>query len=968
MSVSRREFLASALAAGGTALTGSKVPAPYRVVMRGRSMSAGSGPHTPEVPLAIPATMPMGSGAPLGGIGTGFVEIRPDGCFHEWQIFNSGPWAQNAPSTTAPPRPGPQYLRFAVRTAGLSGGVPQVRRLYLRSDENDLYSLPLMQDIESIEYYAQFPITGLRYCDSTLPLEITARLFSPVIPGNARESATPGFHVVYTIENTSKEGIAVSLVGFLDNPLASALLERRLTNTLSQEQGVTRILFNTAAQADFPSGIGNICFSVTGGDHSHITGTFHEYAWPGTAQWETRRVNAMLVSIIDELVATGRLPDTNGETDPRAVLPSVAAIESLSPTEVRTLVQRLSSDALLARIFADAWAANPAGGVDAERALLQEVVRNLSGENKDTQLDWGSGALASTVELAPGEKKDIRFTLSWHFPNHLTTDGRFMGHMYSHWFQDAAAVNSFLCSNYARHRDATETFAQNLADTSLGDAVAFCWSSQLSTLITNTWWTRDGSYAVWEGLGCCGLSTTDVDYEGSFSVVALFPELKKSQMEQTISFQNQLGQVPHNFDGNVHDVDNGFMRVDMNPQFVMMVCRDYLWTGDRSYLARMWPHIVRAMAFTESLDTNGDSLPDRDTGLQTYDQWRMRGTPSYVASLWLGALRAAIRIATDLAQMGEATRWARLLAEASANFDKLLFNGEYYSLWVDGPVRDELCMTDQISGEWFSHLIGLPGTLAQQNLERAIDSIFRYNFNAEFGLHNATAPGKTGNALLMLTNLQAGGLWSGIEFAFASLLMDRGRCADGIRIVEAIHRRYIRAGRPWNHVECGGHYSRAMSSWATLLAVTGFKPDLPNGCIEVFPKVSGDFHAPWVTASAYGTIRQSGTRLWVTCKSGKLEVKRLRTGPASSSLTLNGHSVEVETTKSSTGTEFEFRVPITFVENDTILISSPARRRHLPECCRHDLFPVVSGKTRPTGLRSRNPKGPWSMPNRRVAD
>jgi hypothetical protein len=27
----------------------------------------------------------------------------------------------------------------------------------------------------------------------------------------------------------------------------------------------------------------------------------------------------------------------------------------------------------------------------------------------------------------------------------------------------------------------------------------------------------------------------------------------------------------------------------------------------------MWPHLVRAMVFTESLDTNGDSLPDRYT-------------------------------------------------------------------------------------------------------------------------------------------------------------------------------------------------------------------------------------------------------------------------------------------------------------------------------------------------------------------
>src|SRR5205823_782516 len=113
-------------------------------------------------------------------------------------------------------------------------------------------------------------------------------------------------------------------------------------------------------------------------------------------------------------------------------------------------------------------------------------------------------------------------------------------------------------------------------------------------------------------------------------------------------------------------------------------------------------------------------------------------------------------------------------------------------------------------------------TISSENLGYAIDSVFKYNFNPEFGLHNATAP-KRGQGLLTVTNLQAGGVWSGIEFAFASFLMDHGRYAQGAQIVEAVHRRYLRAGQPWNHVECGGHYSRAMSSWATLLAATGFK-------------------------------------------------------------------------------------------------------------------------------------------------
>jgi len=118
MGLSRRRFLTSGVAASGAALAASRAfPAPYQVSV---SAKVARNPGRPAggrlrlgmsgSPLVIPSTMPMGSGAPLGGIGTGFVEIRPDGCFYEWQIFNSGPWSQNARSTTARHRPDPSIF------------------------------------------------------------------------------------------------------------------------------------------------------------------------------------------------------------------------------------------------------------------------------------------------------------------------------------------------------------------------------------------------------------------------------------------------------------------------------------------------------------------------------------------------------------------------------------------------------------------------------------------------------------------------------------------------------------------------------------------------------------------------------------------------------------------------------------------------------------------------------------------
>lgn len=918
MSMSRRQFIEAATAAAGASLAASCTSssggfAPHRVTLQNKDdgsvaasiVSEGGGPVT------IPSSLAMNSGSPLGGIGTGFIEIRPDGTFNEWLIFNSKNWSPRKPQSQngGDPSVGPQTLEFLVRTQSRNG-VPQLRRLYLRAQENNLYSLAYVQDVESIEYDAWFPMTTLRYNDASLPVRVSAAAFSPFTPGKARDSATPGFHMVFSIENTSSETVEVSLLSLLENPLAFGLENRQLSNTLSKAGGTTSLLLQTDAAPENRTTIGSLCLSVTGGDHSWITGTYQPFTSGGPCRWQSSRVNSILLDALHDFYKAGRLPSTSTSHDPaRDFTLSDAQIDALSDSDRVSWRRRLSEDALLKRVFDDATAADPQLSADAVKSLMREIRRNISGNTIGpvNQSKWGAGALASSVTLAPGQKTEVRFTFSWFFPHHFSSRGPEMGHMYANWFNSAADVDRYLQSNYTQHRASTENFARTLADTSLGAPLAFVWSSQLGTLVKNTWWIKDGGYAVWEGLGCCGLSTTDVDFDGSFSIVALFPELKLSQMRRIIAHQRPTGQVPHNFDSDLDHVDNGWARVDMNPQFVMMVCRDYLWTGDRQYLTDMWPHVVSAMDYTASLDSDGDGLPDRNTGLQTYDQWAMRGAPSYISSLWIGALRAAIRLARDAGKPDDVRRWTDALAKSSATFDKLLFNGEYYSLWVDGQARSETCMSDQISGEWFSRLIGLTGTISGGNLSRAVDAIVKYNFSPETGLRNASAP-KGGASLLVLGNLQAGGVWSGIEFAFASFLMDQGRHDEGARIVEAVHRRYLRAGSPWNHVECGGHYTRAMSSWATLLAATGFKPDLPAASLTIAPSISGDFHAPWATSTGFGQLRRKGGALSIRCDMGTLAFRSLKVratgkGP---SVHLGSQALDNKSTQGDGLTSIEF--------------------------------------------------------------
>jgi len=918
-SISRRKFFGLAGAVGATLALAPSGATGGATLTAAASDSNGG-------PIAIPSTISMGSGAPLGGLGTGFIEIRPDGCFHEWQILNQGPWSarrrrgQQQSSPTTPPN-----LRFFLRTGKPGGAAAQLRRLYLRNDENDLYSLGYVQDIEGIDYDAWYPMTTLRYRDASLPIRVSAVAFSPFMPGKTRESATPGFHFVFTLENTSRETVEASLLSVLDNPIVSAGDDRKLSNTLRHEGDSTSLLLDSSAEPEDKSDLGSLCLSVTGGGHSWISGTFRQFALPGLCHWTTARVNAMQLDLLQDYFKTGRLPNTEGATDPAQEFNlSDADIDALSTEQLKTWLAKLRGDALINRVMADFQAADPSGSDDFMKAVLKEVQHNfnrdLAGSDRHRST-WGTGALASSVTLKPGQKVEVRFTLGWFFPNHMP--GRTeVGHMYANWFNNAAEVNQFLSANYARHRKETEKFATTLLDTTLGTPLAFVWSSQLGTLVTNSWWSKDGHFAIWEGLGCCGLSTTDVDFDGSSSNIALFPELKLGQMKHIIQFQNELGQVPHNYADNFNQVDRGFNRVDMNPQFVMMVCRDYLWTGDKDYLTEMYPHLVKAMDYINSLDSNGDGLPDQNTGLQTYDQWGMRGAPSYVSSLWIGSLKAAIRMARDLGKTGDAERWQAILNKASASFDRVLFNGDYYSLWVDGDARDEICMTDQISGEWFSHLMGLPTTISEKNLASAVASLLKNNYSPEIGMGNATAP-KGGRDVAAVTNLQAGGVWSGIEFAFASFLMDHGWYAEGVRVVEAVHRRYLRAGMPWNHVECGSHYTRAMSSWTTLLAATGFKPDWPAQTLGLLPTVPGDFRAPWVTASGFGTLSRKGRTLTLDCRSGSLGFQKIRVNLPNTKpvVRLAGQLLKANVTRDGRLTTLEFERPITISAGQSCAIS-----------------------------------------------
>src|SRR5206468_9736057 len=101
-------------------------------------------------------------------------------------------------------------------------------------------------------------------------------------------------------------------------------------------------------------------------------------------------------------------------------------------------------------------------------------------------------------------------------------------------------------------------------------------------------------------------------------------------------------------------------------------------------------------------------------------------------------------------------------------------------------------------------------------------------------------------------------VWTGIEYQVAAHCLYEGLIEEGLRIVQAVRDRYDGAKRnPWDEVECGHLYARAMSSWSLLLALSGFHWDATTGTLAFAPKVrADDFRCFFSTGTGWGTFEQ----------------------------------------------------------------------------------------------------------------
>ena len=528
--------------------------------------------------------------------------------------------------------------------------------------------------------------------------------------------------------------------------------------------------------------------------------------------------------------------------------------------------------------------------------------------NRDTsglRLDAEAGELTGALELAAGESRELVFLLGWRFPN-LRNAGRLVGREYASRFGSADAVVRSLARELTRFEADTRRWHETYYDSTLPrwllDRIGST-NSILASATCQRW--ADGRFWGWEGVGCCHGTCGHV-WNYAHAVARLFPELERSVRERQ-DFSAEGGFVAET--GEVRFRGEGWhiWAGDSQAGYVLKALREHQCAPDGAFLDRQWPAVRKALEFLIQEDGGQAGAGGADGLLEgrqhnTYDidYW---GPNTMVGALYLAALLAGEEMARGQGDAAFAARCRSLFEAGRAATMERLWNGEYFEQQVDlerhpdWQYRDG-CLADQLFGQGWAHQLGLGHLYPPDAVRGALRSIWRYNWAPDVAPQNQVHPPERWFAdpgegglftctwpksphLGPRSTRYRNEVWTGIEYQVAGHMVWEGMVDEALAICRAVHDRYQPSRRnPWNEVECGDHYARAMAAWGVLTALCGFEHDGPAGHLGFAPRLRPeDFKAPFTAATGWGSYSQrasgAGFEAELRLRAGGLSLRSL---------------------------------------------------------------------------------------------
>jgi non-lysosomal glucosylceramidase len=805
------------------------------------------------------------SGIALGGIGAGCIELRKDGRFYNWTIFNNFP-KETGPKFVLPEGededPMASNLFFKVRYE-IEGEEPKIKLLQLPSSINEggemaaAYIFPWMEAVDQIDYAARFPFAKLSFSDVEMPFDLEMEAWTPFIPHDVKNSALPLVFFDFTARSKSDKHVHVMLLMVGRNNAGFDTSERFYTTAIKESVAAKSVSMSCGGMDEKASTWGQITISSLAADTTYYSGWSHLHPY-----YEQVLRNRTLPDIDDTL-------GTEGMKSPvPAWLPRTGGRNHVDP---KTGKKKVHDAALYC-------------------------------------------TLAKSFELnATGAQVKHSFLYCWNFPNlYAETVSRELshtieGHYYSNYFETAGDVAEYAIAQRDDLLKRSREFLFNFFDSSADSFVLEQVNSHLNTFVTSGRLVKSGDFGILEGLSSTWswgpIATIDVMLYGTASVIALFPDLQKATMRCHQRVQSEKGEIQHGLLKNFHSGEDNTAgishRLDLPGQYVILVLRDFLWTNDKEYLRELYPSVKKAIDYIlDHRSFNGDQIPIMRGIESSYDNFPMYGYSAYIVSQWLCAIASAVLAAEVMGDLTARSKYEAILTRTRERMEEKLWNGRYYRLYNDDDTsggkgdRSEACLTDQLVGQWMAHTSGLGHLLKKENIDAALKNILLENYKPGFGLRNCSWPGTKywSDIAPDIWVDQGNTCWSGVELAFASFLLYEGFYNEALNVIRTVDQRYRKNGLYWTHQEFGGHYLRPMSSWAVLNGLLGFS--INRGRLRFDPQLKQrSFKLFFATPSGTGHFLKEKNKVALRCKTGTLtfsdvEIKGTFEGKA----TLSGNS------------------------------------------------------------------------------
>jgi uncharacterized protein (DUF608 family) len=784
---------------------------------------------------------------PMGGIGAGMICLEGTGALSQVSLRNH-PDVFNEPCVFA-----------AISVKGkrpvarvLEGPVP-ARKLFGPGGTGNgsggrTYGLPRFANAT---FSTRFPFGTVALSDPQVPLRVELTGWSPFAPGHADTSSLPMVALEYRFTNQSKSALEAVFSFNAKNFMASG----------GNPQAVRPVAggFILWGGGSKESPWDEAAFSATVSE----PGAKVNHAWFRGGWWD-----AMTMAWKD--VAQGacydRAPLTEGGASPGATL--FVPFE-LAAGASKTLVLRL------------AWF----------------VGRTNLHVGKDP----------AGLKPAPGQRENYR---PW----------------YAGRFTDINGVTFYWRDHYEELRQRTSRFADCFYDSTLPPEVIEAVAANLTILKSPTVMRQtDGRLWGWEGCsdngGCCHGSCTHV-WNYAQAIPHLFPGLERTLRETEFGpSQNEAGHQQFRSSLPIRPVEHDFhAAADGQLGGIMKVFREWRISGDTEWLRSLWPKVKRSLDYCiEKWDPTHKGVVE-EPHHNTYDI-EFWGADGMCTSFYLGALQAAVLMGKALGD--EVPLYSELLAAGMQKAESDLFDGEYFIQRIDwkhlkatNPLENKSmvggyspeavaileqegpkyqygtgCLSDGVLGSWLALMCGVGQVLAAPKVTSHLRAVHKYNLKhdlsdfanpqrptyacgAEGGLVLCTWP-KGGE--LSLPFVYSNEVWTGIEYQVASHLMRMGLVREGLEVVRACRDRYDgRVRNPFNEYECGHWYARAMSSYALLYGLSGARYDAVEKVLYLEPRIPGDFHCFFSTASGYGTVGVRKGKPFYEPKEGTLDIRQVR--------------------------------------------------------------------------------------------